>query len=99
MSRAKARVLTGIVVAALMLVVVGNTGGAHEDRVEQVLRPVPVRHAPGAAGLRPAGRGDDLARGDPAAGGHPAQRIGSLMVNPGGPGGSGVDYGLRGPVL
>jgi pimeloyl-ACP methyl ester carboxylesterase len=51
-----------------------------------------VRHRPGAAGLRPApGAKISLALTRlPATG--PGRRIGSIFCNPGGPGGSGVDF-------
>ena len=51
-----------------------------------------MRHRPGAAGLRPAARREDQPGADPAAGHRPGRRIGSLFLNPGGPGGSGVGF-------
>ena len=50
-----------------------------------------MRHRRGAAGLRPAQGQADHPGPDPA----PGRRIGSLFINPGGPGGSGVDVVLE----
>jgi pimeloyl-ACP methyl ester carboxylesterase len=49
-----------------------------------------VRHRGGAAGLRPPqGQADHPG---PAPGQRPGRKLGSLFLNPGGPGGSGVDF-------
>ncbi len=63
------------------------------------LGPVRVRHPPGAARLRPAGAHPDPDRLVRLPATSPEERIGSLLVNPGGPGGSGVEFVLsRRPV-
>ena len=101
MSRAKARILAGIVVAALVLLVVGDAAAAPTKiawskcfgQFQCGTLQVPLDYN------QPNGTTISLAVVRlPAT--DPAHRIGSLLLNPGGPGGSGVDYTVfAGPEL
>src|SRR4051795_10734932 len=101
MSKAKARILTGVAVAALVLLLVGDAGAAPTkiawskcfDQFQCGTVQVPLDYD------QPNGTTISLAVVKlPAS--DPAHRIGSLLLNPGGPGGSGVDYTVfAGPEL
>jgi pimeloyl-ACP methyl ester carboxylesterase len=101
MSKAKARILTGVVVSALVLLLSGDAGAAPtkiawskcSGQFQCGTLQVPLDYD------QPNGTTISLAVVKlPAS--DPAHRIGSLLLNPGGPGGSGVDYALfAGPYL
>src|SRR5689334_11777519 len=101
MSKAKLWILTGVVVAALMLMVVGDAVAAPTKigwskcfgQFQCGTLQVPLDYD------QPNGTTISLAVVKlPAT--DPAHRIGSLLLNPGGPGGSGVDYTVfAGPEL
>ena len=61
-----------------------------------LLRRRPVRHAHGPARLRAPGGEDDRAGRAQGAGRRPSAQVGSLVVNPGGPGAPGIDYAAAG---
>src|SRR3954453_6501788 len=101
MSKAKSRILTGVLVAALMLLVAGEAVAAPTKiawskcfgQFQCGTLQVPLDYD------QPNGTTISLAVVKlPAT--DPAHRIGSLLLNPGGPGGSGVDYTVfAGPEL
>ena len=111
MGRIGARVVW-IVRVTLAVVLIGGTlavgPGGRRRRPRRAVEPLPsrpggvrLRHGPGAARLRRTqGRPISLALVRFPATGDPSERIGSLFVNPGGPGNSGVDLVLfEGPTL
>src|SRR3954451_7766916 len=101
MSKAKARILTGVAVAALVLLLVGDAVAAPTKiawskcfgQFQCGTLQVPLAYG------QPNGTTISLSVVKlPAT--DPAHRIGSLLLNPGGPGGSGVDYTVfAGPEL
>src|SRR4051812_11152948 len=101
MSKAKARILTSVAVAALVLLLVGDAVAAPTKiawskcfgQFQCGTLQVPLAYG------QPNGTTISLAVVRlPAT--DPAHRIGSLLLNPGGPGGSGVDYTVfAGPEL
>src|SRR5690348_9597733 len=98
MSTAKARILSGVAVSALVLSLVGEAAAAPTKiawstcfselgRFQCGTLQVPLDYG------QPNGTTISLAVvKQPAT--DPAHRIGSLLLNPGGPGGSGVDYAV-----
>src|SRR3954469_13696752 len=101
MSKAKARILTGVAVAAFVLLLVGDAVAAPTKiawskcfgQLQCGTLQVPLDYD------QPNGTTISLAVVKlPAT--DPVHRIGSLLLNPGGPGGSGVDYTVfAGPEL
>src|SRR3954469_17139770 len=101
MSKAKARILTGVAVVAFVLLLVG----------EAVAAPTKIAWSKCFGQFRCGTLQVPLAYGQPNGttislavvklpATDPAHRIGSLLLNPGGPGGSGVDYTVfAGPDL